>query len=212
MCTFASMKRLIPIIIVILFLLPLASKAESMDRVFAKLPIPEFSMLSLNDRLDLLDYANCGQKAVVENLYGGKTTLALKRDNYLRLELTSVNSLEVILLQREKGDTIVAVLSTIHTPMDESQLKFYTLAGESLPSCFKLPQADALIDSVSVKSVETSWQKLLTVKAQCEPEDTTIVCETSLKLLPREEQKKYAPMYGSRRYKWNGTTFVLLHE
>ena len=212
MCTFASMKRIIPLILVCFLLTSPTLRAETIDSIFAKSPINDFSLLTLNNRLDLLDYANCGQRAVVENLCEGKTELLIKRDNYLKLAMTSVNTVELLLLKREIGDTIVCIVSTIHTPTEESQLKFFTLGGARLVPPFALPKVEVMLDSLPDARQKSPWNRLLTVKATVLEELQTLVCEVSTKLLPVEEKKKLSALYGTRRYTWNGTTFVLQGE
>ena len=112
------MKKIYTLIIATFTFINLPLSAETIDSIFVKLPIKELSLLSFDNRLDLLDYANCGQSAKVENLCFGTTALTQKTDDYLCLEMTSVSRVELFLLSRHQGDTIVGMLSTISSPFE----------------------------------------------------------------------------------------------
>ena len=106
------MKRISKLLFLGLTLLNTSVFAQSIDSIFLKLQVPELSFLSKNNKLDLLDYINCGQVGTVENLFLGKTSITKKTTDYLHLEMSSVNCVDLIVLPREVGDTIVGIIST----------------------------------------------------------------------------------------------------
>jgi hypothetical protein len=170
------MKRVFLLIISIILLSNQSLWAISIDSLFVKLQIPELSLLSKNNKLDLLDYYNCGQVANVENVYLGRTILTSKTSNTLQLETTKVNTIEIMVLTREQGDSIVGVISTINEPVEMSQLQFYTLEGTPLNVNFTLPSVECFLGNASL---QVKWNKLipkLQVKATYLSEEKQLIC------------------------------------
>ena len=60
-------------------------------------------LLDSTARLNLLDYAAAGQEAQVENLFGGMTRLDTLAADYLKLQLTSVSTWELLLVKSPLG-------------------------------------------------------------------------------------------------------------
>ena len=208
MSIFASMKRVFLLIISIILLSNQSLWAISIDSLFVNLRIPELSLLSTNNKLDLLDYYNCGQVANVENAYLGRTILTSKTSNTLQLETTKVNTIEIMVLTREQGDSIVGVISTINEPVEMSQLQFYTLEGTPLNVNFTLPSVESFLGNASL---QVKWNKLipkLQVKATYLSEEKQLICSLSLKGLTLEEQQDLKLPMQQVCYKWNGLTFV----
>lgn len=186
--------------------LPLS--ASSLDSIFAKLPINEFSLLTTNNRLDLLDYANSGMKARVENQYHGITELTLKKEDYLHLAMTSVSNVEMFLLPYHEGDTIVGILSTITSPIEESRFKFYTLEGNPIAINIPISTSQELVDSTKLSSSQLKMIDSLPVKISYLYDEKTFVCQVSTKSIPIEEKKVIEKCIQEIRFKWDGTMFV----
>lgn len=198
------MKRTITLILVSLPLLCVSLSATSIDSIFANLHIRELSLLTKTNRLDLLDYSNCGQFAQVENVYFGKTALTKKTDTYLHIEMTSVSSVDLLLLPRLMGDSIVGVISTVTEPIIESQLNFYTLNGAPIHIDFKYPSITDFAPSLQGdECIYTYFPMNITYI----PEDEVMVCSLSPSLHPVEKWKSHHSKFGKIYYKWSGESF-----
>ncbi len=207
-CIFAVMKRIFILILLGLTLLNSSGFALPIDSILVKLQVPELSLLSKNNRLDLLDYINCGQVGTVENLYLGKTSITKKTANYLHLEMTSVNSVELIVLPREVGDTIIGILTTIKEPIKESQLRFYSLDCVPLSIDFNFPTIDELVRSEFSSPKKDIFLKLrVTLNYLCE--EGILVCQASKNCFTIEEDGVHDLIFKQLRYKWNGHSFVV---
>ena len=198
------MKRIITLVLVSLPLLCVSLSATPIDSIFANLHIKELSLLTKTNRLDLLDYANCGQSAQVENVYYGKTSLANKTDAYLHIEMTSVSSVDLLLLPRLLGDTVIGVISTMTEPIIESQLQFYTLNGTPVRIDFKLP---SILDFAHLLLEEECMNLYFPMRITYLPDEEVMECSLSSSNLPVEKWNSYHSKFGKIYYKWNGESF-----
>jgi hypothetical protein len=176
--------------------------------VFVNLKVSELSLLSENNRLDLLDYANCGMAARVENCYGGKTELTLKTEDYMHLSMTSVSELDILFLSGITGDTIVGMISTITSPIEQSIFHAYTLTGEQIALTFPIPASREFVCSNIVEESILSKIEILPVRIKYICEDKTFECQLSTKRLSREESAIITKNLKTIRYKWDGEVFV----
>lgn len=176
--------------------------------VFVNLKVSELSLLSENNRLDLLDYANCGMAARVENCYGGKTELTLKTEDYMHLSMTSVSELDILFLSGITGDTIVGMISTITSPIEQSIFHAYTLTGEQIALTFPIPASREFVCSSIVEESILSKIEMLPVRIKYICEDKTFECQLSTKRLSREESAIITNNLKTIRYKWDGEGFV----
>ena len=202
------MKRISILLFLGLTLLNTSVFAQSVDSIFLKLQVPELSFLSKNNKLYLLDYINCGQVGTVENLFLGKTSLTKKTTDYLHIEMSSVNCVDLIVLPREVGDTIVGIISTITEPIKESRMRFYSLDGVLLSVDFDLPSLNELIQSECSHIKKDLFLKLqVTLNYLCD--ERILVCQVSKNSFTIEEDKENDFVFKQLRYKWNGHSFVI---
>ena len=198
------MKRNITTLFLLLLLSAPKLWAMPIDSIFANLRISELSLLTKNDRLDLLDYANCGQEASVENQCMGRTKLTQKSSNHIHLSMTEVHDVTLLLLPHLAHDTIVCVISTLHRPIEQSVVHCYTLLGQSLEA----PPCVPTLDDFLVTVHQTPAGVLLPVKMVYDEAHHTFPCELSLKHLPLETQKKYEGKFPKLVYRWSDKGFV----
>ena len=198
------MKRILSLIALLMLLPAPRIWATPIDSIFANLHISELSLLTKNDRLDLLDYANCGQEASVENLCLGRTKLTQKSPTYLHLSMTEVHDVALLLLPHLAHDTIVCVISTLHHPLEQSAVRFYTLNGQLLTT----PPCVPMIDDFLGTGKQAPTGVLLPIKMVYDDAHHTLLCELSLKHLPREIQEKYADKFPKLTYRWSETGFM----
>ena len=182
--------------------------APTIESVFVNLQVDELSVLSEMNRLDLLDYANYGMKAQVENRYGGKTELTLKTEDYLHFDLTTVSELDVIFLTGEKGDTLVGILSTLTAPFGYSRFRAYSLHGNRLALTFPSPMPQDFATSNTLESALLKKIEMLPMVISYNHVEKTFECRLSTKRLTREEHERIDKHLTSIRFKWNGEGFV----
>ena len=100
------------------------SSARTMKQFLMAMPDSVLPVLSLDNRLDAVDFLESGMKATVQNNFGESSTLLRLSDDYASWELSTVVSCELKLLV-SGADTTVCMSTTYHSPFPESVLTFY---------------------------------------------------------------------------------------
>lgn len=200
------MKKLYPLFFYLFSCINLPINATPIDSIFANLKVKELSLLTKNNRLDLLDYINCGQKSKVDNRYGGQTLLTVKNDHYISLSQTPVSNVEMVLLQNMAGDTIVCMISTLNRPYEESTIQFYDLQGHDCAPLFSVPLTSSLLTETH-PAIDTLF---IPVTVHYDKATAVFVFKPSVAHLPHEEQKKLADKLLEVRYKWESATLIKL--
>ena len=114
--------------------------AQPMDSLFASAPREVMPLLGRSDRLDLSDLYNAGQRAEVENLYGGTSRLEKKTERHLLLQPTPVSTWELVRLTAP-ADTVLLLLRTLRTPAATTDVAFYRTDWLPAGQTFPLPAA-----------------------------------------------------------------------
>lgn len=102
------------------------SAQVKMAEVFRTMPDSIVRLLTDNDRMDLLDFAESNMTARVTNRLDGKRTLNILTDDYLHLTVTTMSSLQMRLFPLNDGRQAVVVVKTVAGPAKDSVLKIYT--------------------------------------------------------------------------------------
>lgn len=118
-------KKLILIIAVMTLSLSASAQIKMAD-VFRTMPDSIVRLLTNNDRMDLLDFAESNMTAKVTNRLDGKSTLNILTDDYLHLTVTTLSSLQMRLFPLSDGRQAVVVVKTVAGPAKDSVLKIYT--------------------------------------------------------------------------------------
>lgn len=190
--------------------------AQSIDSVFANVPMDELPLLEQNPRLDMLDLYNYNMTAKGENLFGRNSVMTEKTENHVVVQLTDVSRWE---LMRLRADTAVvyACLHTLTAPIGRSRLHVYTDKWEPLDApVLPAPAPSDFVenpDSLSPKASEVLEKRLktcgVTARWESEADATvpTLVFEVVLTPLSREAREQIEPYLRPLRYVWNGTGF-----
>jgi len=84
-----------------------------------------FPLLPAVTRMDMLDYYDSGQIVSAPNNLGHDTELVTVEENYISLETSASQTVEMRLLTQGR-DTVIAVIETVATPVEDSRISFYT--------------------------------------------------------------------------------------
>ena len=97
--------------VIILFLVfhcaLLTAQAQTVREVFKSMPDSLAPYLSMNNRLDMIDFMDAGMKAVVANQLGGDTQMTFLSDDSLSVKMNEAFLLD---LKLQKIDTATVVL------------------------------------------------------------------------------------------------------
>ena len=100
------MKRGLIIFLILQFSF-LTSPAQNMREVFKSMPDSLTPYLSMNNRLDMMDFMDAGMKAVVTNQLGGDTEMTFLSDDSLSVKMNETLLLD---LKLQKQDTATVVI------------------------------------------------------------------------------------------------------
>ena len=100
------MKRGLIIFLILQFSF-LTSPAQNVREVFKSMPDSLTPYLSMNNRLDMMDFMDAGMKAVVTNQLGGDTEMTFLSDDSLSVKMNETLLLD---LKLQKQDTATVVI------------------------------------------------------------------------------------------------------
>ena len=204
-----------------LFLLLVAgmttSNARSMKDFLVSTPSVVQNILSHENWLDCVDFIASGMKASVKNNFGDVSTLTALSDNYARIEISPVSSMEFKMLPIKK-DTIICVVRTYILPnASESELHVYRSDWRRLISKY-------FVQTPSVKQFVkkgTSKENLQHVTDVLHPtfitayhseETDEMRFEINVGASNEEQMRELEPfLYDGLVYKWNGRRFTFDH-
>lgn len=123
------MRQLVLTLCLILGATQASAQTLTMATVLRTMPDSLLPLLTPNDRLDLVDYAQANQTAHVTNRLRGTTTLTTLTDDYACLRLTSMSEARMRLFATTEGDTILCLATTCETAdsLADTALTFYAL-------------------------------------------------------------------------------------
>ena len=94
--------------------------------VFAKLHSNALEILPTSTRLDMLDYWDVDSIYKAMNAMGGLSNLETVTENYLKVKITPVSSLEIKILPIKKGEIAMTVYTVGDSPQAaDSEIRFY---------------------------------------------------------------------------------------
>jgi len=106
---------------------------DDVERIFAEAPGTLFNSLSYSTRYELLNNFKQGKKNEALNNLGTAESRILKLSSgYLLVATSSSKTVELKLITQPKGDTVIAVIETVFTPVKDSRLSFYDLKWNRL--------------------------------------------------------------------------------
>ena len=124
------------------------SQQIRMRDVFAQMPDSIFPLLTLNNRLDCIDFIENNMEARVKNRLEEQVTLESLTDDYMRLR-TSDNSYTEIKLVPQAEDTVICLSRTCQGPIEDSNVTLYNMQWEKVGNVERPSVADFLIDNNS---------------------------------------------------------------
>ena len=184
--------------------------AKDIRTVWMSIPSSVIPYLDKNQRQELLDLIDMQTKAEVTNLFGDTFKIDTLTNTYLSATLSYTSTLQLKLLPRETGDTILCMIRSFSGPSIDSQLSFYTLDWTQLD----IPQPDyhSLIvkpDTMSTADFEVYKEALHSslVSLSLSSNQHELDLKITPILLDKNENKNIKAQLLQRKLKWNGLKF-----
>ena len=111
----------------VLFLVSASSSAQlKMRDVFAQLPDSVLPLMTLNNRLDCIDFIENNMEARVKNKFNDQVVLEVLTDDYLSIRTSEGSAVEMKLVP-QAGDTLICVNRTYFGPAEDSEIRLYDI-------------------------------------------------------------------------------------
>ncbi len=206
------------IILLPLLLLCLVSKAQTtMQEVFKSMPDSLMPYLSVNNRLDFIDFIESSMEAKVTNGLGGKSVMTDLNNQYLCIQLNESSVVQMRLLPVsvpvDGMQQVVCMVQTYGTSGKESTISFYSCSWRPL----SWPVAGLVsADDLLARPATMTEERFNELKAMLMPyllcaslsaDDDIITLSISNAQIPTDDQADVDAVRLSKTIKWNGHTF-----
>ena len=118
--------------VLILFLISqfsfLMSPAQNVREMFKTMPDSLAPYLSVNNRLDMMDFVDAGMKAIVTNQLGGDTEMTFLSDDSLSVKMNSAFLLD-LKIQKQDTTTVVCLKRTYLTQKGQYEVVSQTFTS-----------------------------------------------------------------------------------
>lgn len=106
----------------------LMSPAQNVREMFKTMPDSLAPYLSVNNRLDMMDFVDAGMKAIVTNQLGGDTEMTFLSDDSLSVKMNSAFLLD-LKIQKQDTTTVVCLKRTYLTQKGQYEVVSQTFTS-----------------------------------------------------------------------------------
>ena len=153
--------------------------------IYASAPDSIFPLLTVNNRLDQIDFRENNMQAVVKNKFDGHSELLLLSERYLKLKLSEHCIVEMRLL----SDSTFCMVQTYNAPASDSRVRLFDTKWNELQTV-EQPAVDDFLSEDLDTDTRLSLQALPLIKARLSEEDNSITFELQTSELTREQRQK----------------------
>ncbi|MBR5275922.1 MAG: DUF3256 family protein [Bacteroidaceae bacterium] len=202
------MRKFIYIFTLLLVAATAELAAQNMRTLFVGMPDTIFPLLTATNRADCVDFVDAGMRARVSNRLDGKSELLRLTDDFLEMKMSNHSTLQMKLLPRSAGDTIVCMVKTVCAESCDSRILFYTKDWKQLPQQFAYPPIkDFFVAADSLDTVLTIADIYL-VKLNLSSSDASMVAEYTMpSYMSSGDSLFVARRARNLIYKWDGKQF-----
>ena len=191
-----------------------ASAQRQMKDFILTMPDSLVKYLNTTKRTEMVDFYFMGVKAETFNLLSEGTVLDSLTANHADIRLNESARMQLHLLPRENGDTVVCMVRTFLGEAPESTFAFYDSNWKSLERKGFLPEVDpmSLIHRPDTMTVERYEELLrlvdpLMVAAEVTPADGALTFSLSTPMTTKKEREALQDILVQRKLKWDGKSF-----
>ena len=191
-----------------------ASAQRQMKDFILTMPDSLVKYLNSTKRTEMVDFYFMGVKAETFNLLSEGTVLDSLTANHADIRLNESARMQLHLLPRENGDTVVCMVRTFLGEAPESTFAFYDSNWKSLERKGFLPEVDpmSLIHRPDTMTVERYEELLrlvdpLMVAAEITPADGALTFSLSTPMTTKKEREALQDILVQRKLKWDGKSF-----
>jgi len=170
--------------------------------------------LNATKRTEMVDFYGMGVKAETHNLLSESTVLDSLTASYAHIHLSESSSMQLALLPRTMGDTILCVIRTWLGEAPESVVDFYDSKWRKLQRQTFLDEIspEQLLsrpDTMEVEHYDRMVKMIdpLMIQADYSPSEQMIIFSLATPMITKGEKDTLKPIFLQRKVKWNGEKF-----
>lgn len=199
----------------------LSMQAQDMKSLFVALPDSLSPLLTEVNRADFGDFLASNMKAEVRNRLGNTSEMLKMTDDYLKLKLTEVSTVEMKLLPVSDSVKVICVVHTFKGPASDSRISFYDTSWKKLSAnqfltlpveddFYKKTTSDAQADSL--KNLRVRADMFLLKAALSETDRELSFTYATPDYLDKETAQEIKPFLVAEplKYIWQEGKFVRL--
>lgn len=188
------------------------SWSSNIKNLFVQMPDSILPLLTVNDRMDFLDYMESGMTPKANNKLGGESVLTLMTDDHLSVKVTDDSRFDLIMLEKKDGSSLLCVINTVMPQYADSRIRFFDENWNSIDGSGLLerPTLGDFMTKEALKSdsLEVLFDQSLLRLSTAEYRDGFLVfCYTSLDYIGDDADRFRSFFRESLEYKWNGKRF-----
>ena len=208
-----TMKRLLAMMALIWAFSGVSAQRQMKDFIIS-MPDSLVRYLNTTKRTEMVDFYFMGVKAETFNLLSEGTVLDSLNANYADIRLSESSRMQLGLLSREEGDTVICMLRTYLGEAPESAFAFYDTGWKKVEMPGLVPTVEPMSlvqrpDTMDTEKYEELLRLIdpLMVAAEMAPGDRSLVFSLSTPMTTKKEREKLNAILVQRKFKWNGRTF-----
>lgn len=188
------------------------ANSQNLRTLWPSAPADVVPLLSVNNRLDMIDFIDNDMEARVRNALSGFSVLDTLSEDYLRCSLTTLSTLEMRMLPTTDTAKVVVVVNTALVPEAVSTLRLYDTEWRQLSIVQELPSLSAFVDStglsnaICVQAIREFADLPVVSMSVCGKQTLTLTL--SLQNLSRESRQALAEHIHPVIMQWNNEKMV----
>lgn len=202
-------------LLILIFMLAAATvdvSAQTMRDLFVAMPDTILPHLTVNNRLDCIDFLDANMEARVRNRFDSYSELLALSDDYLLLRTSASGTMQVKLLPSD-GDTIICVVNTLSAEASDSRINFYNSDWTAVGERFDMPEISRFFIPGDSAAYFIERADIYLVELKVSSENGDITAEYTLPgYLPNDEARKMSAHLRRLVYRWNGERYMLVKE
>lgn len=185
------------------------SRPFTAESAFVDAPLEIFPTIDRTTRLDMIDYYNSGSDKPSKNAFKGNARILSISDSQITLTTSDIQEVSLSLIPH-RGDTIIMMITTVKTPAEDSDIRFFTRNWKSADDegLFVVPQLSDWMTSEGLQRKDDLENLYPITLARCvyEPGTGLLTIENKLGDFLPEEQTAWAKgmLHTHLVYRWNG--------
>ena len=211
------MKKLLLALVCVLGAMTSTAQTTDIRELFKQMPDSIFPYLTLNNRLDCIDFKESNMEARVANSFSGQTRMEVLNEHFISMWMNNAVTMQMRVLPTaspvDDVKAVICMVTTYGTKMKESTIRFFSCKWNPLPTdSYVTLNASRLIRQPEnmTDSRYDELSRLLQpymVVAKLSEDTDELMLTVSNDALDKKEQTETDEVILQINLKWNGKSF-----